>query len=336
MRIAIVNDLSLAREVLRRSVLSVPGYSVAWLAEDGEQAVRQALADVPDAILMDLVMPKLDGAEATRRIMSASPCPVLVVTATVPGNYDLVLKAMSAGAIDAVQTPTPGPEGRLRGAEPLLERLRRLQAAIMGQHRPRIVTPAARNANLPSIVAIGASTGGPEALGVVLAALPARFPAAVLIVQHIAAEYAQALATNLAGSCALPVRVARENEELTPGVVLLAGTNDHLELGTDRRLHYTPHPQDDPYRPSVDVLFASLAARASSKGVGLLLTGMGADGAEGLSQLRRANWHTIAQDEASCVVFGMPRAAIALRAAVEVIALEQIGHSVVSFIRAKR
>src|SRR5437763_1738416 len=132
MRVAIVNDLSLAREVLRRLVLTVPGYSVAWMAEDGDEAILKAAADRPDAVLMDLVMPRLNGVEATRQIMKHSPCPILVVTATIPGNYELVIRAMGAGGLDAVETPTLGPSGGILNGEPLLARLAKVSDATRG------------------------------------------------------------------------------------------------------------------------------------------------------------------------------------------------------------
>jgi len=338
MRIAIVNDLGLAREVLRRVVLSVPGYAVAWEAVDGEDAVAKAAADRPDAILMDLVMPRLDGAEATRRIMRQNPCPVLVVTSTVGGNFELVYRAMGAGALDAVETPTLGPGGVPRNAEPLVARLAKLDAALQGETGSGFVAvPAVKppSVDIPRIVGIGVSTGGPDALGAVLAALPVGFPAAVVVVQHIAAEYAPGLADALTPRCRLPIRVVRPGDVPQPGIVHLAATDDHLELASDLRLRYTPTPRSAPYRPSVDVLFASLAARAPRPGVGVLLTGMGTDGADGLLKLRQVGWHTIAQDEATCVVYGMPKAAVERRAATEVLPLGLIGAAVVNQLRSR-
>ena len=205
MRIAIVNDLSLAREVLRRLVLSVPGYSVAWVAEDGDDAVRMAAADRPDAILMDLVMPRLNGVEATRQIMKQSPCPILVVTATIPGHYELVIQAMGAGALDAVETPVLGPGGAIQNGNPLLARLAKFADASRGAAWAGVQTPqrpVATTADRPMLVVIGSSTGGPDALAAVLSALPTGFPAAVVIVQHIAAEFAPSLAQWLARAAA--------------------------------------------------------------------------------------------------------------------------------------
>ena len=338
MRIAIVNDLALAREVLRRVVQSVPGYSVAWEAVDGDDAVARAAADRPDAVLMDLVMPRLDGAEATRRIMRQSPCPILVVTATVGGNFELVYRAMGAGALDAVETPTLGPDGAPRNAESLVARLAKLDAALRGQTGSgfQAVPPTKPpSVDVPRLVAVGVSTGGPDPLGAVLAALPVGFPAAVLVVQHIAAEYGPGLADALAPRSRLPIRVVKAGDVPQPGVVHLAATDDHLELAADLRLRYTPSPRSAPYRPSVDVLFASLAARAPRPGVAVLLTGMGTDGADGMLKLRQVGWHTIAQDEATSVVYGMPKAAVERRAATEVLPLGLIGAAVVNQMRSR-
>lgn len=336
MRIAIVNDLALAREVLRKVVLSVPGYAVAWTAEDGLEAVAKAAADPPDVILMDLVMPKLDGVEATRQIMKQSPCPILVVTVSVSANYALACRAMGAGALDAVDTPTLGPGGTVQNAEKLVARLVQLEAevagasgvggsSVVGAPPPRL-TPA----DLPPLVLLGASTGGPEALAHVVSALPANFPGAVLISQHIGADFAPGLVQQLATWTRLVVRAAEYGEAPAAGTVYVAASNDHLELGPNGLLRYTPEPRAHPYRPSVDVLFKSAAARCARPGVAALLTGMGSDGASGLLRLRQAGWHTIAQDQATCTVYGMPKAAVEKGAAAEVLPLQHIGDSIVA------
>jgi two-component system response regulator WspF len=339
MRVAIVNDLALVREVLRRLVLSVPGHSVAWTAADGEEAVRKAAADRPDIILMDLIMPVLDGVEATRRIMANSPCPILLVTSTVTGNFNLVYRAMGCGGLDAVNTPTLAADGTVKNGEGILARIAKLARE---QQAPPPAAPgpavsgralAASATGLPPVLALGASTGGPEALARILSALPANFPAGVVIIQHIAADFALGLAQWLQGHSSLPVRLAGTGDELRPGVVLLSATNDHLVVRPDRRLAYTPDPLDYPYRPSVDVFFHSLTSAWPRPGVGVLLTGMGSDGARGLLQLRQLGWHTIAQDQESSVVYGMPRVAAELRAAVQVLALAEIPGAVQDRIR---
>src|SRR5262245_24091311 len=207
MRIAIVNDLALAREVLRRLVLSVHGYSLAWTAENGQEAVCKASQDRPDVVLMDLIMPVMDGVEATRRIMAESPCPVLLVTASVSDNHRQVYAAMSHGGIDAVDTPVLGTDGKVRDGGRLLEKLARLEQAS----RPSFFVPGPTAAPqpplapLPPLVALGASTGGPEAVATVLECLPEVFPAPVVVVQHISAEFVPNLVTWLQGRSKLPV-----------------------------------------------------------------------------------------------------------------------------------
>ncbi len=343
MRIAIVNDLALAREVLRRLVLSVPGHQIAWTAADGAEAVRKAAQDRPDVILMDLVMPVLDGAEATRRIMAQSPCPILLVTSSVTGNFNLVYRAMGHGGFDAVNTPTLGSDGTVRDGEGILARIAKL-ARVQQDPGATVWKPPSASDSDPRIsatcphpvLALGASTGGPEALASILKALPADFPAAVVIIQHIAAEFAPSLANWFQGQTSLPVRLARDGDELKPGEVILAGTNDHLVLRPDRRLAYTADPVDYPYRPSVDVFFNSLVTSWPRPGIAVVLTGMGSDGAQGLLQLRQSGWYTITQDQAGCVVYGMPKVAADLGAASQVLPLAHIPGAILDYLRSVR
>lgn len=330
MRIAIVNDLALARATLQRLVESVPGYTVAWMAADGAEAVRRAAADRPDVILMDLIMPGLDGAEATRRIMAATPCPILIVTSSVGSNFGKVYEALGAGGLDAVRTPVLGTNGKVSGAAALLERLAKLarpQPAQTENTPPRTPEPAASAAatRLPPLLALGASTGGPEAIGQVLAALGPKPPGPVVVVQHIAADFVGGLAHWLHDRTGLEVRLAAENTVPEPGQVHVAASDDHLVLEASGCFGYRREPRDYLYRPSVDVLFESLAAWWSGPGVAVLLTGMGSDGARGLLELRKRGWHTIAQDEATSVVYGMPRAAVECHAAVQILPLPHIG-----------
>src|SRR5262249_28623029 len=181
---------------------------------------------------------------------------------------------------------------------------------------------------LTPVLAFGASTGGPEAVARVLAALAPRPPGPVVVVQHIAADFASGFVSWLRARTGLSVRLARAGTGPQPGQGDVAGSDDHLVLGADRRFAYTPEPRAYPCRPGVDVFFESLAAAGVRPGVAVLLTGMGSDGARGLARLRKLGWHTIAQDEASSVVYGMPRAAAELNAAVEVLPLAQIGPAV--------
>lgn len=336
MRVAIVNDLRIATEALRRVVCSRAGYSVAWTAASGEEAVRQCEKDPPDVVLMDLLMPGMNGAEATRHIMQRRPCPILVVTATVAGNFSLVCEALSHGAFDAVATPVLGdrPPGEA-GAALLtkLDHVNKIRSRIESQAggpAPAVVGPAGQAAaggpRLP-LVAIGASTGGPQAVRAILSKWPRDFSAGVLVAQHISADFATSLTDWLSDGCELAVRRARDGDRPQSGVVLVAGTDDHLAMRADGTLVYTREPVGNPFRPSVDVLFQSLARHWPSRSVGVLLTGIGRDGAQGLLELRRAGWHTIAQDQRTSVVYGMPQAARQIGAAAEILPIDEIAAS---------
>jgi two-component system, chemotaxis family, response regulator WspF len=193
-------------------------------------------------------------------------------------------------------------------------------------HRPAIATARAPARDLPPLVAIGASTGGPAALAHILSKLPTRFAAALVIIQHVDVQFAAGMVDWLQAQTSLTVRLAREGCRLEVGTVWLAGTNDHMVLTPQHTLSYVAEPRDYPYRPSVDVFFKSLvkngAARWPAKAAGVLLTGMGRDGAEGLAVLRRGGWYTMAQDQASSVVYGMPKAAAEVGAAMQILSLE--------------
>lgn len=352
MRVAIVNDLRIATEALRRLLAGQPDCELAWTAPDGAVAVEKCRTDVPDLILMDLVMPVMDGVEATRCIMKATPCPILVVTATIDGHLERVYNALGAGALDAVNCPTFGTDGRLEGGEPVLRKIRTLQrmrgqATPTNGHAPSDAVPAtARGAEPPasgarsergdgppprragSCVLIGSSTGGPEALNVLLRGASKAFTAPVVVVQHLDPEFVPGLVQWLAHETGRRVRAAVAGDRPEEGTVLVACTNDHLVFARDGSLRYQVEPADEPYRPSVDALFASAAIPALAPGIAVVLTGMGRDGAAGQLKLRRAGWRTLAQDAASSVVYGMPRACSDAGAAQQVVGLSEMGGSV--------
>ncbi|MFL9987958.1 chemotaxis response regulator protein-glutamate methylesterase [Paraburkholderia sediminicola] len=324
MKIGIVNDLPLAVEALRRALAARHDYEVLWVAQDGQQAVDFCTAQRPDIVLMDLVMPNVDGIEATRRIMAKAPCAILIVTVDVGANAWRVYEAMGAGALDAVDTPSlSGPDAN-KSIATLIAKIDRIAALVTERNAPGAAAPrSATNRDTP-LVAIGASAGGPAALATLLAGLPKDFPAAIVIVQHVDAAFAAGMADWLNQQSALPVRIASEDDRPQAGVVLLAATDDHLHLKLPNVLGYTNVPAETPYRPSVDVFFHSVVARWPARAIGVLLTGMGRDGAIGLKAMRTKGYHTIAQDEATCAVYGMPKAAAALDAAAAILPLPRI------------
>lgn len=335
MRIGIVNDLPLAVEAMRRVLAMAPQHQVAWVAADGVQAVEMCSRDRPDLVLMDLIMPRMDGIEATRRIMAQSPCAILIVTADVETNAGRVFAAMGEGALDAVDTPLLGSRETRWGARPLLAKIDVIASLVNeGSARHKPVERARPQAQ--QLVAIGASAGGPTALATVLKGLPGDFPAAIVIVQHVDARFAPGLANWLSQHSTLPVALASEGSRALPGQVLVAGTDNHLVFKANGQLGYTPNPIDQVYRPSVDVFFDSAARSWAGSLTGVLLTGMGSDGARGLKALRELGHHTIAQDQASSAVYGMPKAAAALGAAADILPLDKIASRLTDLLGSSR
>jgi two-component system, chemotaxis family, response regulator WspF len=338
MRIGIVNDMTIAAELLQRVVRVDPAHRVVWIARSGAEAVELCAKDTPDLILMDLVMPDMDGAEATRRIMASSPCAILIVTDSVRVNAGRIFEAMGHGALDAVENPLLG-RGKIEDVSgPLLTKIATI-ARMVGDKRRRSAMARADHASQPArhdrLIAIGASAGGPAALAVLLRDLPKDFPAAVVIVQHVDEQFAAGMATWLNQGTALPVRVAIEGDRPAVGEVLLAATGDHLTFKTADRIGYTADPLEYVYRPSVDVFFQSACHLWRGDIVGVLLTGMGRDGALGLKALRDRGHHTIAQDRATSAVYGMPKAAAMIDAAVDILPAERIASKLMDILMCK-
>jgi chemotaxis response regulator CheB len=328
MKIGIANDLPLATQLLRRVALLHPGASIAWTARDGVEAVAMCAKETPDLILMDLVMPNMDGVEATRQIMAKTPCAILVVTTSIDINADRVFGAMGCGALDAVDSPVLGKKDLREAAAPLLGHIDRVAQIIASRNRRLVAKAPPRRPQEDTyngrMVAIGASAGGPAALAQLLSGLPKEFRAAIVVVQHVDEKFVDGMAGWLNQISPLPVRVAKEGDRPVVGTVLLAGSGDHLEFKTADKLGYSPEPRDVAYRPSIDVFFESISRKWKGQTAAVLLTGMGRDGAVGLRALRDRGIHTIAQDEKSSAVYGMPKAAAELDAAVDVLALDQI------------
>lgn len=333
MRVAIVNNVPFAVEAISRTLLRARNYAIAWIAFDGEEAIRQCRQDLPDLLLMDLFLPRMDGVAAIQQIMAQTPCPILVVTAAVNASTAKVFEALGAGALDAISTPVLEGEAAASGAAAFLMKMemmsKLLQSAQLPAPRPEGPSRGP-DARFP-LVLMGASAGGPAALAVVLRALPRDFPAGIVIVQHLDAQFAPRLAEWLTQQGSLPARIAVAGDVPKPGLVLLASSNDHLAFAGDASLHYTADPAAYVYRPSVDVLFESAAAHWRDPLAAVLLTGMGRDGAKGLLKLKALGRLTIAQDRESSVVYGMPKAAAEINAASEVLPLHKIAPRLVTF-----
>ena len=341
MRIGIANDVIISAEILRRVILRAGVHDVVWIAHDGADAVARCESDKPDLILMDLFMPKMDGVQATKRIMAKTPCAIIIATSKVEEHTGKVFEAMGVGALDAVSIPVLKDVDTLGDARELLGKIETINKLVgrpkrtehrgqrSGEQQPHSdVRPRPQ-----SLVVIGSSAGGPAALTTILASLPLTFPAAVVIIQHVDKQFAQGLTAWFTSATRLPIRVAHEGDRLEAGVVYLAGQNRHLVMFSPTQLGYTAHPEESSYCPSVDVFFKSVAKFWRGQAVGVLLTGMGRDGAEGLKALRDAGHHTIAQDKLTSAIYGMPKAAAELDAAKDILALDKIGPRLASIIK---
>ena len=346
-RVLVVDDSELQRTVLATLLDADPELTVVGRAGDGPEAIRYAATLHPDVITIDLRMPGMDGIEASRRIMQETPTPIVVVAAGIsPEDRRLASEALAAGALALVPKPSAGRNGERAAAELVATVKRMAQVRVIRRWTPeRVATGqlrlpaapargtsgllkqprpgAAPATHLPEIVVIGASTGGPQALQAILPRLPASFAPPVVIVQHIAAGFAASIVDWLAPQCALPLQLAQAGQVLDHPGIYLAPTGRHL-LVQGRTLALSDEPPLRGHRPSATFLFNSVAASYGPHAIGVLLTGMGDDGAAGLVALRDAGATTIAQDEASSVVFGMPGVAIALGAAGHILSPMQI------------
>lgn len=330
-KVLIVEDSPVARELLIRVLSAEPDISVVGVADDGHEAVTAVQRLKPDIITMDINMPRLDGYSATRQIMSAQPTPIIIVTGTLlADNVSQMFKAVEAGALAVLQRP-PGlnhPD-HMKAAAELISSIR-LMSEIKVVTRPLRnagVEPGKKAATVPPgtcgkgirLVAMGASTGGPIALQRILSGLPDDFSLPVVIVQHIAPGFIAGFIDWLRTTCRLPVNLGAHGTTVLPGNIYVAPESAHLGVDSSLRLYLCNHPPENGVRPSVSFLFRSVAAALGSDAIGILLTGMGRDGALELKTMRERGALTIAQDEGSSIVFGMPGEAVKLDAAINVL-----------------
>jgi two-component system chemotaxis response regulator CheB len=330
-RVLIVDDSVVVRRVLKRMLESDPGIRVIGMAADGGQAVELTAQLRPDLVTMDLMMPGMDGLEATARIMAYHPTPVLFFSSYfdrdgVHSRFD----ALAAGALDVVEKPTLMPDDKWEAqADALVRKVRALAripviAHIRGSHlQARKRTHTGRLAMVPGravdVAAIGVSSGGPRVLNEILPALPPDFALGLIIVQHMAEGFMPGLIEWLQQRCPLPVKVAAHGDAIVPGRILFAPDSSHLMVLASGRISLSNADPVNGHRPSVDVAFESIAKVYGPRAAGIVLTGMGSDGAAGLLAMRHAGAVTMVQNEESCVVFGMPRAAIDVGAAERIV-----------------
>ncbi len=335
-RVLIVDDSAIVRKVLAQDLARDPEIDIVGAAMDPYAARDMIVQLAPDVVTLDLEMPRMDGVTFLRKLMRYYPLPVIIVSSLTPRGGQLALEAMEAGAVEVMCKPGEAYSVGDMSVE-LIDKIKAAArvdvkkfAAAARPAVPRRSLALTKTTN--KVVAIGASTGGTVALQLVLEAMPANCPP-IVIVQHMPENFTRSFALRLNDICAMQVREAEDNDTVVPGKALIAPGNRHMLLarsGAMYRARIKYGPLVGRHRPSVDVLFKSVAQYAGANAVGVLMTGMGRDGAAGMKMMRDNGARTIVQDEASCIVFGMPKEALALGAAEQTVPLERIAATILA------
>ncbi|MEQ5814265.1 chemotaxis response regulator protein-glutamate methylesterase [Marinobacter sp. NFXS11] len=336
----IVDDSAVVRQVLSQLLAADPGIRVSGAAPDPIFAMQKMQRDWPDVIILDVEMPRMDGITFLRNLMKERPTPVVICSTLTEKGADTTLQALSAGAVDIITKPKIGLRDFLQsGGQHMVQVLKaaaRAKTGAIRTHRqltaaePKVAPPTAMTRTTDKVVALGTSTGGTQALETVLTRLPADCPG-IVVVQHMPEKFTAAFAHRLNQLCRCEVREAVDGDRVIPGLVLIAPGGKHMQLrrsGAQYRVGVADGPPVNRHKPSVDVLFRSVATTAGRNALGIIMTGMGDDGAKGLLAMRQAGAHTIAQDQETSVVFGMPREAIEIGAAMEVLPLESMAEAI--------
>lgn len=314
LRVLVVDDSPTARMLLVRTLESQPDIKVVAQAKDGAEAVALTKELKPDVITMDVRMPNMDGLRATEQIMGQFPTPIVIVSSSVEApDLQITFNALRVGALEVVEKPRVMDDSNFEKIRRELVEIVRAMSEVRVVRRRHVVpvtVPAAKpGKRTHHLVAIGASTGGPQLLGEILSKINGSFPTPILVVQHMAPGFTEGFVRWLHGETRLQVKLAEEGDALLPGTVYVAPDKRHMRI-TDRwRVALGDDPPIGQFRPAVDALFESVATAVGMGAVGVLLTGMGHDGAKGLKAMRSAGAHTLAQDAESCVVPGMPDSA---------------------------
>jgi two-component system, chemotaxis family, protein-glutamate methylesterase/glutaminase len=336
-RVLVVEDSAVARELIKHILSSDPEIEIIGTCNNGIEAVEFIGRDRPDVVTMDVMMPKMDGYEATRKIMETVPVPIVIVSASVlPEEVDKTWRAVEAGAVAQIMKPgffdmgNPGDAThkliqtvKLMAQVKVVRRWTRKSAESKAVSQVPKVDVSAKPRDI-KIVAIGASTGGPPVLQKIFAGLPAAYSAPVLLVQHIAPGFAAGFVDWLNRSSALKLHLAAHGEMALPGHVYVAPDGCQMGIDRSKKIIITSDPPENGLRPAVSYLFRSVAQSFRDKALGVLLTGMGRDGAQELKLMRDNGALTIAQDQESCIVFGMPGEAVKLGAAIHTLPPDRI------------
>lgn len=344
LRVLVVDDSPTIRELLVAILTSDPGIAVVGTASDGAEAIDLAVSLGPDLITMDIRMPKVDGVTAIRQIMRDRPTPIVVLCADAnDAELAITFNALKAGALDVVEKPSFASRREMDDFARAFLSTVKLMAEVkvvrqIASESGELAPTAPPDDRAPAggaidAVAICSSTGGPAALEYLVRHLPRAFPAPIAVVQHITEGFLVGLVEWLDRAAALDVRVARDGERAQPGTIYFAPEGRHLVFGPGRVLAHDDAPPVRSHKPSGEPLFVSVAEHFGARGMGVILTGMGEDGVDGLARIERAGGVTIAQDEETSVVFGMPRVAIERGAASEILPLDTIAERMVYWCR---
>jgi two-component system chemotaxis response regulator CheB len=334
-KVLIVDDSAIVRKIFSEELSKYPDIEIVGTAPDPYVARDKIVMLKPDVITLDIEVPRMDGITFLRKLMVHYPLPVIIVSSLTPKGGKLTLEALDIGAVEVIAKPGAAYTVGDMSAQ-LAEKIRAAsRARIVKQDNGGSTEPIrALSQTTNKIIAIGASTGGTEALKAVLTRMPVNSPGTV-VVQHMPANFTTAFAERLNGLCQMSVKEAKDNDSVTQGTVLIAPGNFHMLLRRSGARYYV-EVKDGPMvhhqRPAVDVLFKSAAQNAGANSIGVILTGMGADGAAGMLEMKKTGAKTIAQDENTCVVFGMPKEAIKLGGADKVLPLDQIAAELVRMI----
>jgi len=336
-KVLIVDDSAVVRKIFSEELSKYPDIQVVGVAPDPYVAREKIVNLKPDVVTLDIEMPRMDGLTFLRKLMKYYPLPTIIVSSLTPQGGKLTLEAMDIGAVDVIAKPNSAYSVGDMSAQ-LVEKIRAASRARLikredeGRKDSEPMRALAQTSN--KVIAIGASTGGTEALKNVLTKMPPNSPG-IVMVQHMPANFTTAFASRLNDLCQISVKEAEDNDSVTPGTALLAPGNYHMILRRSGARYYVEvktGPMVHHQRPAVDVLFKSTAKYAGANAIGVILTGMGADGAEGLLEMKQVGAGTIAQDEKSCVVFGMPKEAIKLGAADKVASIEHIASEIIKMV----
>ena len=341
-RVLVVDDSPLMCKILTNIMNCDPQIIVAAVANNGKEAVELVPRLKPDIITMDIEMPVMDGFEATKEIMASHPTPILIVSSTVfKTGMEKVFKAISHGALDVIDKSELELVGDKKSGEALIAKIKFLNG-VRVRHQP-LTRPADERSVVDlkaagkrvsdKIVAIVASTGGPQALLEILKRLPEDFPCGIVIVQHITNGFLAGLVGWLAKECKIKLKIGEDSEEIRAGVAYIAPDNVQMRVAEGGKIKLSTEPAFGGHRPSGDVLLESVARAYGKGGVAAILTGMGRDGAMGMKAVKQLNGRTLAQNEKSCVVFGMPQAAIEMNVIDKVLPLEKIAEEIVGMVR---